>query len=240
MGIRILNLKKIFNKKEVLRVDSFETKPYGVVTLSGPNGSGKSTLLKIISTLLTPTDGDVWVNEVSVMSNPRKVRQMIGFVQATDGGFLRKLSGRKNLELFGKLRGLSQNEIDRCIDQWNPVLNLDQVLQLPFAALSSGMKQSLSVCRALLHNPPVLLLDEPTRGLDPEKSAKLERALGEICTEKLIFVASHHPLNNPKEVYSGWRLDSGAFYEVTESIGISRGNSSVSQGESSLITYQTF
>jgi heme ABC exporter ATP-binding subunit CcmA len=135
----------------------------GVFGLFGPNGSGKSTLLKVIAGLLRPTTGEVTVNGYRPRARAERVRRLIGYV-GHDSGLYPELSIAENLELFSRLYGCAQGRTQEVLER----LGLSDWASTPAGALSAGLKRRAAVARALLHDPAVLLLDEPYANLDDD------------------------------------------------------------------------
>lgn len=142
------------------------------VALLGANGAGKSTLLRILATLLLPTSGAASVAGHDVAREPRSVRRSLGFHAGSDLGFYARLTARENLVFFGRLNHLSSAEASARIFSISEQLALQEALDRQVRTLSVGTIQRLSLARALLHRPRVLLLDEPTRSLDAIAAAK--------------------------------------------------------------------
>jgi ABC-2 type transport system ATP-binding protein len=144
----------------------------------GTNGAGKSTLLRILATLVRPTSGLVRVGGVDVRDWGR-VRSMVGWATGDDRSFYWSLSGRANLEFFAGLQGMAGPATRSRVGEVLERVGLDDVADTPYRAYSSGMRQRLAVARALLHEPALLLLDEPTRSLDHEAAESLRTLLVE-------------------------------------------------------------
>jgi ABC-type multidrug transport system ATPase subunit len=160
-----------------LRGISFEVQPGEVLALVGANGAGKSTLLRILTTLLIPTRGHAQVCGFDVAREPAKVRLQIGYHTGADSCFYSRLSGRENLVLFAGLNNLSKDETSRRIAELTEPFGLGELLDRQVRTLSTGNIHRLGLARAMLHRPSVLLLDEPTRSLDPLAAAEFRRFL---------------------------------------------------------------
>jgi ABC-2 type transport system ATP-binding protein len=177
-----------------LRGISFEVKPGEVLAVVGANGAGKSTLLRILTTLLIPTRGRAQVCGFDVASEPAKVRLQIGYHTGGDACFYSRLTARENLLLFGVLNNISDAEAGRRIAELTEPFGLGELLDRQVRTLSTGNIHRLGLARAMLHRPSVLLLDEPTRSLDPLAAAEFRRFLLEdivrVHGTTLIF-ASH-------------------------------------------------
>lgn len=181
---------------EALRGVSFKVKYGEVVGLLGPNGAGKTTTIKILATLLLPDNGEARVAGYDVVREADKVRRNIGLMLTVEKGFYGKLTGRENLEYFAALYGINREEARRRIDEIIKLLELDKLggdYKL-FEEFSLGMKARLSLARALVNNAPVLLLDEPTLGLDPPSARKIRELVKELARKerKAILYTTHN------------------------------------------------
>jgi ABC-type multidrug transport system ATPase subunit len=156
---------------------SFDVKPGEVLALVGANGAGKSTLLRILTTLLLPSRGRAEVCGFDVARQPAQVRKRLGYHTGADACLYARLSGRENLELFASLNNLSRPETSRRIASLTDLLGLGSLLDRQVRTLSTGNVHRLGLARAMLHAPSVLLLDEPTRSLDPLAAAEFRRFL---------------------------------------------------------------
>ena len=144
---------------------SFDVRPGEVVGLLGPNGAGKTTTLRMLSTTLRPTSGTARIAGYDVVREPDEVRASIG-VLPTDPGLYGRLTAEENLRFFGRLAGLSGAELERRIDRLLKWLGMDEHRKRRTEGFSKGMRQKIDLARSILHEPPVLILDEPTAGLD--------------------------------------------------------------------------
>ena len=136
-----------------------------VLGLLGPNGAGKTTTLRMLSTALKPDAGSVLLNGVDVLKQPVKARQQIGFLSA-DTGLYGKLSAFENIAYFGRLHGMSEKALNQRIDELFSLLNMHDFANRRADNMSTGMKQKTAIARAVVHSPKVVILDEPTTGLD--------------------------------------------------------------------------
>jgi ABC-type multidrug transport system ATPase subunit len=177
-----------------LRGISFQVKQGEAVALLGTNGAGKTTLLRILATLLLPTRGTACVAGFDSVRHSASVRRHLGYHAGSDTGFYPRLTGRENLRFFGRLNHLSDSYLQSRIPALAERFELGTALDQQVRALSSGTVQRLSLLRALLHQPKVLLLDEPTRSLDAIAAADFR---GFLKTEVLgnqgtsLLFASH-------------------------------------------------
>ena len=136
-------------------------------TVMGPNGAGKTTLLKLIGSLLLPSEGQIVVNGFDTTHQNLAARQTVGFVMNEERSFFWRLTAIQNLEFFGALDNLCGATLRERIHELIGLLGIEDVANKPVSALSSGMKQRLAIARALIAEPKILILDEPTRALDP-------------------------------------------------------------------------
>jgi ABC-type multidrug transport system ATPase subunit len=160
-----------------LRGISLELAQGEAVALLGANGAGKTTLLRILATLLLPTRGSARLAGHDAVREPAAVRRELGYHAGSDRGFYPRLTGRENLQFFGRLNHLSNEYLGARIRSLSEQFNLGEALDRQVRSLSSGTIQRLSLLRSLLHQPKVLLLDEPTRSLDAIAAAEFRRFL---------------------------------------------------------------
>ena len=181
---------------QVLRDVSFDVTPGELFGLLGPNGAGKTTLFKILSTLVTPDLGAVSIAGHDLLREPARVREVLTPVIADERSLNWRVPARENLRLYGALQGLRGRELGARIDAVLVSVGLDRGGATMAGQLSSGMKQRLLIARALMHRPRVLLLDEPTRSLDPITAREFRTLLREEvigrqrCT---VLLATHNP-----------------------------------------------
>jgi sodium transport system ATP-binding protein len=167
--VEVKNLHKSFKvkkeRKEVLKGLSFTAPPGKIYGLLGPNGAGKTTTLRTIATLLKPDKGDVWVDGLDVQKEPRKVRDRIGFL-TSDMKLSGNLSIRELLAFFGELNHLTKAVIEEKTEELVSYLEMGEYLTKPVAKLSTGEKQKAGIAVSLIHDPDIIIFDEPTAGLD--------------------------------------------------------------------------
>jgi ABC-2 type transport system ATP-binding protein len=171
--VRAFFRRPIKEPVEALHDVSFDIHTGEIFGLIGRNGAGKTTLTKIVATLVQPTDGTVSVGGYDSVHDDEHVRRQVGLATAEERSFYWRLTAEQNLMFFGRLHGLADRDLKRRIKELFDALELEEESRRRFGELSTGNKQRLAVARALLANPPVLLLDEPTRSLDPLAAARM-------------------------------------------------------------------
>lgn len=144
---------------------SFQARPGEILGLLGPNGAGKTTTLRILCTLLKPTAGTARVAGFDVVAQADQVRRHVGFLSASTGVYDRMTAGEM-VDYYGRLHGLAGKELDARVEELFRVLGMHDIRNVRGSKMSTGQKQRVSIARALVHDPPVLIFDEPTNGLD--------------------------------------------------------------------------
>jgi len=206
IAIEVENLSKEYTPhkgKKALNNVSFQVPIGKILCLLGPNGSGKTTLLKILAGLLAPTSGKILIFGRDPKENPSLTRSQLGWMPADEkSGFYGRLTGMQNLNFFSTFYDLTPSVRDRHIGNLALQLDLTGELEQMVLKLSSGTKQKAGLLRALLHNPPILLLDEPFRHLDPHGTQRLRRLLKDHITrnQKKTVVLSTHQLEEARKI----------------------------------------
>lgn len=208
-------LTRRFGSRTVLNELSLTIDRGEKVALLGANGSGKTTLLRLLATRISPSSGDAFVAGRSVTGDPDGVRRRTGFMPAGDGGFFPRFTGLENLLFFAALRGETEDVTRERLSRFATFATLEQALRTPVALCSSGMRQALALLRALCGDPEVLLLDEPTRGLDPESQDLLIRLLRDGLPRQTILFSTHSREEARTAAHRGLHLAQGS---VTEEI----------------------
>lgn len=197
-AIQCIGLTKGFGNKLVFQDIRFSVKKGHILALVGPNGAGKTTLLKIFASLIVPTGGRALVCGHDVIKNSIRAKRKIGFVPSEERSFYWRLSGRQNLRFFASLHNIQGQERNRRVNAALEAVGLGDKGNIRFSEYSSGMKQALGIARGILHDPPALLLDEPTRSLSPDVAGKVRKLINNKAKKegKAVLIASH----NLKEV----------------------------------------
>ncbi len=196
----LIRLKRFFRRPvkppvEALRDISFDIRAGEIFGLIGRNGAGKTTLSKIIATLVQPTSGTVTVKDYDSVRDEAEVRRNVGLATAEERSFYWRLTAEQNLLFFARLYGLSDRAARARIAELFSMFQLEELARRRFGELSTGNKQRLAVARAMLAQPPVLLLDEPTRSLDPLAAANLRAVISSLAKQNppvSILLTSHN------------------------------------------------
>lgn len=191
--IESIELTKKFGHFTAVDSVSFEVYHGEVFGFLGPNGAGKSTTIRMLTTLLTPTSGTAKVAGFDIIHQPEKVRQNIGLV-AEKVILYNRLTAYENLQFFGKLYGLDEKTIRTRAEKWLTLLQMDQWMNELVLKFSTGMKQRVNIARALLTEPNVLFLDEPTLGLDPQTRNLIRRFISELKEHGVTVVLTTHDM----------------------------------------------
>jgi sodium transport system ATP-binding protein len=170
---------------------SFDAYPGEIYGLLGPNGAGKTTALRILSTVLRPTSGNASVNGNDVVTQPSLVRRQIGFV-STNTAVYDRMTASEMVEYFGRLHGLEEEVLEERMNRLFDRLQMDEIRDTLGAKMSTGMKQKVSIARALIHDPPVLIFDEATVGLDVLVARALLSTISELRDHGKCIVFSTH------------------------------------------------
>ena len=190
-GIVVDGLSRSFGEVHAVRQASFEAKPGQVTALIGPNGSGKTTLMLMLASLLAPDAGTIRVAGHDPLTDAESVRRQIGWMPDILGSWA-TLSVRTTLEITGALYRLPKAQAAQRAEELIQLVGLSELANRPTRVLSRGQKQRLSLARALVHDPSVLLLDEPASGLDPVARIELRQLVRRFADEgKTVLVSSH-------------------------------------------------
>ena len=190
MELIIKELSKKYNQDKQIFKDLNLTLTTGVTALLGTNGAGKSSLMRILATISSPSSGKVIWNGQDISDNPNILRKSLGYLPQSFGLY-DNLSAYEFLTYLASLKQLPANVIKRRVFELLDLLNLSHVATQPLHTFSGGMKQRIGIAQALLNDPELLILDEPTVGLDPQERANLKALLSDISENKIILYSTH-------------------------------------------------
>lgn len=190
MRLKIDHLSKQYRRDFWgLRDFDLELKP-GVIGLLGPNGAGKSTLMRMLATITQPSTGTIRWNGVDVVKSPDALRAVLGYLPQ-DFGLYPNLTGLEFLEYMAAIKGMDGKTARRRIEELLVLVNLVHAAKRPLGGYSGGMKQRIGIAQALLNDPQLLIVDEPTVGLDPEERVRFRNLLSDLSGERIVILSTH-------------------------------------------------
>lgn len=196
--LEFINVSKIFGTKAAVKNLNLTVATGEVFAFLGPNGAGKTTTIKMIVGLLRPTEGEIKICQTSILADPLAAKQNLAYVP--DQPYLYdKLSGREMLEFVGQMYGMPQDQLTAQIQYLIDLLEVKDYVDLLCESYSHGMKQRLVFATALLHNPKVLILDEPMVGLDPKSAKIVKNLLKDLSSKNVTIFMSTHSLEVAEE-----------------------------------------
>ena len=188
--------------EDVVAVDdiSFEIKEGEILGLIGTNGAGKTTTMRMIATMLSATKGKILVEGLDVSKNPSEVRKSIGIMFGGDTGLYDRLTARENIQYFARLNGMSEEEIDKRIEYFAENFSMRDYLDRRCGKFSKGMKQKTCFARSIIHNPKVMLFDEPSSGLDILAREEVCNFIKKCKEENKTILLSSHDMTEVEEL----------------------------------------
>ena len=190
MQLKLENLSKNYRGNvQALRGVQISLRP-GILGLLGPNGAGKSTLMRILATVTRPSSGRVLWNETDIAENPDSLRNTLGYLPQ-DFGIYPNLSAIEFLEYLAAVKGISSVAAKKRIGELLELVNLADAAKRPLGGYSGGMRQRVGIAQALLNDPQLLIVDEPTAGLDPEERVRFRNLLSELSGERIVILSTH-------------------------------------------------
>ncbi len=229
LPVRADGLSKVFSSRHgtvhAATEVSFACEAGRIYGLLGPNGAGKTTTLRMLATILTPTTGTAKIGGYDVRSEPGKVREQIGFL-ATETGLYDRFTARETLRFFGRINNLSSEQIRERSERLLATLDMGPLADRRVGTFSTGEKQKLSLVRSILHDPPVLILDEPTFGLDVMAARTVVETIGLFREQGRTILLSTHIMRVAEKLcdrigilYRGRLHASGTMSELSERYG---------------------
>lgn len=196
------SVTKQFEKKIAVNNVSFMIQPCRLTALVGENGSGKTTIMRMIATLLKPTIGAITINGQIASHNTDLIRKQIGLMLGGDAMLIKRLSARENIEYYALLQGLSKKDAKVRTETLAKILNMQSYIDKRVETFSRGMRQKVLFAQTIVHNPQILLLDEPTTGLDIFAALELQKVIKDFCNEERTVLISSHNMNEIENLCS--------------------------------------
>jgi len=168
---------------------SLDIKP-GILGLLGPNGAGKSTFMRMLATITKPTEGQILYDDINIVQHPDTLRAVLGYLPQ-DFGVYPNLNAIEFLEYMAAIKGLDARASKKRIEELLQVVNLVEAAKRPLGGYSGGMKQRVGIAQALLNDPQLLIVDEPTVGLDPEERVRFRNLLSDLSGERIVILSTH-------------------------------------------------
>lgn len=233
--IKVLNLSKHFGTLRAVDQLSFEVRDGEIFGLLGPNGAGKSTTVKMMVGMLTPTDGDIEINGRSVRTAINDIKRDLGYVPE-NCALYENLTGREHLEMVCHLHHFPIDKVESQVEKLLTLLELKEFADSRIAGYSKGMKQRLLLAGAIIHNPRVLVLDEPLSGLDANAQSLIRELIKEFAREGRTVIFCSHVLEIVERlcdrliiVHKGKKLVEGTPGEIVAQVGVTALNEAFNQ-----------
>lgn len=189
MELNIHQVSKNYDSKQALQDVSLKLKP-GVLGLLGPNGAGKSTLMRMLATIEKPSGGSIFWNGVDITKDPNLLRRELGYLPQ-DFGVYPNMNPREFLEYMAAMKGISVKSAKKRINELLEILNLANDRKMLLGGFSGGMKQRVGIAQALLNDPSLLIVDEPTVGLDPQERIRFRNLLSTLSSDRIVILSTH-------------------------------------------------
>ena len=190
MSLEVKNLTKVFGSQKAVDDVSFSAKSGEILGFLGPNGAGKSTTMKIATTYMAPTDGTVLLDGLDVAEQSMEVRRHVGYLPEHNPLYA-DMYVHEYLQFIGQVHGLRGGALSSRVKEMVELCGLGVEQNKLIGSLSKGYKQRVGLAQALIHNPPVLILDEPTTGLDPNQILEIRKVIKEIGKQKTVVLSTH-------------------------------------------------
>ncbi len=188
--IKVEDIVKRYGSTEALSGVSFSVQAGEVIGLLGPNGAGKTTLMKILTGYLQPDAGEAWIDGIDVLKNPEEVQARVGYLPE-NAPMYPEITVQSYLKMIAELRGVPNSEMRSLISRAVKAVGLEDRLVHPIGTLSKGYRQRVGIAQAILHRPKLLILDEPTNGLDPTQIVEVRRLIKELAQTSTVLLSTH-------------------------------------------------
>lgn len=221
--VEIINLTKKFKKTTAVDTVNFKIENGEIVGLLGENGAGKTTTLRMLATMLKATEGTAKVNGYDIVQEPGKVRGEIGILFGGEVGLYDRLTARENIEYFAELNGMDKEKTKKRIDDLADMLEMKEYIDKRVGKFSRGMKQKVAIARSIVHNPSVMLFDEPTAGLDVTASRIVQDFIIKCKEDNKAILFSSHSMEEVERlcdriviIHKGRILEEGTVKDLKE------------------------
>ncbi|MBU5486228.1 ATP-binding cassette domain-containing protein [Clostridium sp. MSJ-11] len=198
--IEVVNLSKQFKKINAVDSISFSVQKGEILGLLGENGAGKTTTLRMLATMLKPTGGTAKIDSYDIIKESNKVRGSIGILFGGEVGLYDRLTGRENIQYFAELNGMNKEEIDKRMDYLTDILDMKEYIDRRVGKFSRGMKQKIAIARSIVHNPSVMLFDEPTIGLDVTATKVVQDFILKCKSDGKAIIFSSHSMREVEKL----------------------------------------
>jgi ABC-2 type transport system ATP-binding protein len=188
--ISVRGLKKFYGEVKAVNGVEFDIQKGEIVGLLGPNGAGKTTTLRMLTGYLTPTEGDVTIDNLSVIDNLSDIKKVIGYLPES-APLYGDMAVYDYLEFIARVQEVGESDIENRIHYVSDKCSLNQVINKKISELSKGYKQRVGLAHAIIHDPAILILDEPTSGLDPNQIIEIRELIKELGKEKTVILSTH-------------------------------------------------
>jgi len=188
--IELQNLVKDYGSLRAVDNINFSIKEGEILGFLGPNGAGKSTTLKMITCFLTPTDGNIQIKDYNVYEHSKEIRKLIGYLPEHNPLYL-EMTVFDYLKFVSEVREISDADFKKVLTKTIKKCGLNEVISRPIKTLSKGYRQRVGIAQAIIHDPKILILDEPTVGLDPNQIIEIRELIKELGREKTLIISSH-------------------------------------------------
>ncbi|SHI08118.1 ATP-binding cassette domain-containing protein [Clostridium grantii] len=198
--IEVNKLSKEFKNIKAVMEISFSVNKGEIVGLLGENGAGKTTTLRMLATMLEPTTGTAFINGLNVVKDGQKVRESIGILFGGEVGLYDRLTALENITYFAELNGMNKEQIQNRIIELSDLLDMKEYINKRVGKFSRGMKQKVAIARAIVHDPSIMLLDEPTAGLDVTASRIVQKFIKKCKEDNKAIIFSSHSMNEVEKL----------------------------------------
>ena len=221
--VEVINLRKNFKKITAVNNISFTVNKGEILGLLGENGAGKTTTLRLLATMLKATGGTARINGFDINNEPEKVRGQIGILFGGEVGLYDRLTAKENIQYFAELNGMAKEEARRSIEYLTKSLEMEEYIDRRVGKFSRGMKQKVAIARSVVHEPSVMLFDEPTAGLDVSASRIVQDFILKCKEQKKAIIFSSHSMQEVGKlcdriviIHKGIVIEQGTIEELKE------------------------